>query len=109
MEVHSNNNELDCNIENVLSHWQTEFSTIYNAPVVDKDLDVQRHIADYITLAEQRMSDPLFVGNAELNRNISEAEILTVINRLKCKKAVGNDEIPNEVLKCKGIVPLLQQ
>ena len=110
MEVYNQDKTINCNKEDVLTFWQGEFDKLYNSSVTDeRDLAFDNYIKEYIRMKETNMKDPLFTSSDMLNRNISEKEVLDVISRLKCKKAIGHDKIPNEVLKCKVLIPLLQQ
>ena len=49
------------------------------------------------------MEDGGYVSNIELNQDISLHAIKYAISKLKEKKAVGIDLVPNEVLKCKSV------
>ena len=49
------------------------------------------------------MEDNIHYINEELNREISFHEIDNVVSKLKTRKAVGDDRISNEVLKCKAV------
>lgn len=44
-----------------------------------------------------------------MNSNITEDEITEIIKGLQNKKAMGTDEIPNKILKCSSVVPVLHQ
>ena len=50
-------------------------------------------------IIEEEMQDPGYVSNATLNNDISPREIEKCVRKLKLKKAVGPEYIPNEVLK----------
>ncbi len=55
------------------------------------------------------MLDPLYNENYILNKNFTLLEISKLINKLKNKKAVGIDKIPNEILKNKNIHIVLKE
>ena len=108
MEVYNNDGSLNCDNDAVLSHWKSSFSTLFNAGVgVEGDDEFRREVRDFIQLKEQEMDDPLFEDVHSFNNIISETEVSKVMKKLKLKKSVGIDEIPNEVLKCPVILPLL--
>ena len=48
-------------------------------------------------MKELNMKDPLFTGRKDLNKNILKVEVVAIVNKLKCKKVMGLDNIPNEV------------
>ena len=60
-------------------------------------------------MKEQSMLDPLFSGSHILNSNITEDEVTAIIKGLKIRQAMGEDEIPNEILKCDAVLPVLYQ
>ena len=49
------------------------------------------------------MEDNIHYINEELNSEISFHEIENVVSKLKTRKAVVEDRISNEVLKCKAV------
>ena len=110
LEVYTDTGSVECNPLKVLSHWQNEFDKLLNTPVVkNRDENLQRYITEYITMKEASMMDPLYVQNQILNNNITREEVVQVLKNLKNGKAVGYDAIPNEILKCEDIVPVLVQ
>ena len=56
---------------------------------------------------EAEMKDEGHLGNILPNREIAIEEIEKVVAKLKNNKSVGNDEIPNEVIKCKAFTMVL--
>lgn len=108
MEVYDNDGSINCNTNYVLEHWKESFSTLLNTGVgVPDNLNFKDTVNDFVKLKEREMEDPLFESNVDMNKVISEEEVIKITKRLKLKKSKGIDEIPNEVLKCQGIVPLL--
>ena len=61
----------------------------------------------YVEMKEYEMSLNTYVENNEINMDISQEEITTVIRKLKNNKSCGIDGVPNEVLKHEGIFSLL--
>ena len=109
-EVYNDDQSINCNKDEVLAHWKGEFDKLYNSSVVEeRDNDFDNYVKDYLLMRERIMKDPLYEGNTELNANISEFEIRSILRGLKLKKSVGHDRLPNEVLRCEVLVPLYQQ
>ena len=61
------------------------------------------------TLIEQRMDDPLYIVNGQLNNNISIEEMSSVIMSARSGSACGYDKIPYDVLKNPPIIAVLTQ
>ncbi len=72
-----------------------------------RDKDFDKHVCEYMEMMENNMIDPLYQSDAYLNKNITEDEVVKIIQHLKNKKAVGQDMVLNEKTKCKVIVPML--
>ena len=88
----------------LLSRWKTDFENIYNNESVDDfDSAFQREALSHKRLLEDRMLDPLYDSNAELNRNISFEELEKVLLKAKNGKSVGIDQIPYEILKLDSV------
>ena len=108
MEVYNENGEVLTNEKCVLNRWKTDFENIYNNESVDDfDSAFQREALPHKRLLEDRMLDPLYDSNAELNRNISFEELEKVLLKAKNGKSVGIDQIPYEILKLDSVKPVL--
>ena len=82
-----------------IDQWYNYFSSLFNPGKDDGDDYIEiiesEHPADYLTY--QNNSDNEW--NNFLNAKVSEDEVTTAINSLKCGKATGIDGIPAEFLK----------
>ena len=59
-------------------------------------------------LLENRMDDPIYLDDENLNCNITIEEVKTVIMKAKSRSVCGYDEIPYSVLKNPAIIAILQ-
>ncbi len=102
-EVYNEDGEIITDLNFVLNKWKEEYYKLYKPTCDTFDDNFYSHVLDLLHMAENRMADPLYVENPELNGNISRREVDIVINGLKNRKAVGIDKIPNEVLKTENV------
>ncbi len=79
--------------------WKTDYENLYKSDASLFDNDFYKQILQLLNNAENRMNDPLYTPNYELNKNITADEVNYVIDKLKNNKSPGIDKIPNEVLK----------
>ena len=104
-------NELITDRNNVLSKWKTDFENLYNSQDQFENTQEQRDYVNNIKLQlnniEESMYGDDFEPNIALNESISLDEVEKVLLKLKNRKSVGIDNIPNEVLKCPQIIMLL--
>jgi hypothetical protein len=102
MEIIAENGELKHSVEEVLGKWQNDFSKIYNGPE-GENFNMEFYNTKMIEklMLEDEQNDPLQVPNDHINHEITLGEIINITKKLKKKKAVGVDGIPNEVLKSK--------
>ncbi len=93
-------NALTCDIGVVLDTWREEFSSLYNNDRQETDFYAQslRHKL----LFQQRMEEPDYQENEYLNEPLSYDEVEKVFIKLQSNKAMGIDQIPNEILQ-KGL------
>jgi hypothetical protein len=100
MEIITEDGELKHSVEDILGRWQNDFSKIYSGPE-GEDFDMEFYNTKMLEkmMLEDEQLDPLYVPNDQINHEITLGEIIRVTNKLKSKKAVGIDSIPNEVLK----------
>ena len=85
----------------VLQKWKDDFSTLYNAP------DDQNFDDEFFNEIKQRkhfLEDNLEETNDFVNEPISYHEIEKSVKKLKDKKSVGFDSIPNPVLKHPDVI-----
>ncbi len=102
-EVYDQDGNIKCDIESVLSKWKSEFENLYKSESDSFDNVFYEEIKLLLQTRECNMSDPLYVSNAFLNRNITLEEVSNVVDRLKNNKAPGIDLIPNEVLRSNAV------
>ena len=104
-------NEYVSNLDDVLETWKNDFEGLLNAGTVDENCDevFYEQVLQHKQVFEQNMEAGPDPENVFLNFPISMVEIEKSANKLKNKKAKGEDMIPNEVLKCRSLHVLLQR
>ena len=95
----NNNTEITSDINAVLSTWKEAFSNLYNKPICVSDENEYIELCNKKVHLENQMGLEGYSENVYINEAISLDELEYVINKLKLHKAVGLDEIPNEVLR----------
>ncbi|CAC5422556.1 unnamed protein product [Mytilus coruscus] len=73
----------------------------------DFDDNFQRYASNHKVLLEERMLDPSFNENEELNSAITIDEIRRLVPRTKNGKSCGIDNIPYEVMKTENVITVL--
>jgi hypothetical protein len=92
--------------EFVCNTWNQCFSDLLNKPTEkDQNDELYNDALKRKTEKERNMNKE--AGNDVLSSDISHDEIVMAVKKLKCKKAVGIDLIPNEVLKHDSIIYVL--
>ena len=86
----------------VLKRWEHDFNDLLNPQRGDSAYDDEFHhnskrVRNDI---ENNMRENNYQCNAALNKEVSIDEIEKVISKLKNYKSVGNDKVPDEVIKC---------
>ncbi len=96
MEVYDDEMNIVKDVSSVLSKWKNEYSKLYNFNVEPGCFDDEfyKHCLNEIPLLEAL--DAEFEG---LNNDILESEVRKVIVNAKLRKAIGTDNLPNEILK----------
>ncbi len=90
------------------SFWITGNQNTKNCTISgDYDDMFRENILNMKDHKERSMQDPLYNANTNLNKPISLEEIKKVVSKAKNGKAVGMDNIPNEILKCQPITGAL--
>ena len=95
-------NEIVCDLNVVKDKWKHDFMCLYNPTSnaqVEYDEEFYRDAKSTVQLLEHEMQTENYVENVYLNYTITMEELNNVVCKLKCKKATGADNIPNEVLK----------
>ena len=88
----------------VLNAWKDAFEGLLNPNNAQDEYDAflrEKQFQKYVF--ENAMDGNIHYINEELNSEISFHEIENVVSKLKTRKAVGDDRISNEVLKCKAV------
>ena len=97
---------LNSDVNDVLNEWVYTFSKLYNPSMSECDKDFYDQALLYTNSQEHSMFDGNYVSSSDtsgLNIDITYEETVKIITKLKLKKAVGIDCLPNEVLKQPGI------
>ena len=109
VEAYDENGEILTDETFILEKWKSEFEKLYNNEGSDEfDTDFHRQCLSHKHLLEDRMLDPLYESNGELNYNVSLEEIDRIIMNSKNGKSTGIDKIPYEVLKFPAVVPVIR-
>ena len=100
METVGENGEIIRNKKDVINKWVHDYKTLYlnENDCYDDDFLVQ--CTQNLNVKECNITDPLYISNAELNKNIELGEIMAVLKNAKNNKSTGIDQIPYEVWKC---------
>ncbi len=106
-EVYDSTGNISTDKEFILNHWKSEYNKLYNNISGDYDDMFRENILNMKDHKERSMQDPLYNANINLNRPISLDEVKKVVSKAKNGKAVGMDNIPNEILKCQPIIGAL--
>ena len=84
----------------VLEEWRNTFENLYYPTLNHYDKDFYETAMTYI---DQYETNAPVENNAIINGNITFGETVKIITKLKSKKAVGVDYIPNEIIKQPGL------
>ena len=94
----------------VKQKWFDDFSSLYKPPHMNDVGIVTSHynkMQSILSFREDSMSREGYEENEMLNSDISYDEIEKIVKGLKNNKAVGIDNIPNEVLKNKDVMIMM--
>jgi hypothetical protein len=103
MQVRLDNGNLCADPVQVREKWLSDYMDLYN------NFDEDGFDNNFLESAKE-YKEFLFENNLEnesINTDITMEELTKCIDKLKLKKAVGADAIPNEILKHEGIRSLL--
>ena len=104
LEEYKEQNEIINDIPSVLGKWENDFKGLYNFE--SKDAGFNETFYNDILSRKQNLENRVS-GTNVLNKELTNIEITKVLTKSKLKKAVGPDNLPNEVLKWPQSVPLL--
>jgi hypothetical protein len=94
LEVYDSNGNVTSTVPDVLNKWNGEFQNLFQG------YDKNHFDQEYYTYAQQQRREfETFQMNDSLNAPIVENEIQKVLNKAKCNKAVGIDNLPYEIMK----------
>ncbi len=102
-EVYNEDGDIITDFNFVLNKWKEDYEKLYKPTCDTFDNNFYSDVLELLRIAEDRMADPLYIENPDLNGNITKQEVDIVVNGLKNRKAVGIDKIPNEVLKADSL------
>ncbi len=106
-EVYGQDGEITSDRSDVLNKWKSDYFKLYNEDNGNFDDTFRADILNAKSHYERDMQDPLFVVEPQLNRPIQIEEVRKAVGLAKNRKAVGTDNIPNEVLKSDAIIGAL--
>ncbi len=98
-EVYDENGQVQREKDYVLNKWKNEFSSLLNDNTGIYDDRFKAEMLSNKSHLERGMLDPLYVSDVDLNKPITADEVRKAVTRTKNGKAMGTDNIPNEVLK----------
>lgn len=101
MEAVLSNNTLETRKEFVLKKWEQDFADLFSGNHIPANFDEEKDDL------ERRINQYGYSSNIFLNSDITQEEVRTAIDQAKLKKAVGVEEIPNEVLKSPSLLNVL--
>ena len=108
LEVYDEQNNIITEINYVLDKWKSDYETLYQLPIATDDFDevFYQQCLNELDLMERNENNEyeLIPG---LNEQISEDEVRKVIRNSKNRKAVGLDNLPNEIFKNDASVKIL--
>ena len=109
MEIYDNDGEIIIDEQIVLEKSKEDFQNIYNMDdsATEFNCDFQRYSSNHRVLLEERMLDPLYNENEQLNSVITVEEIRRLVSRTKHSKSCGINTIPYEVVKSEIVISVL--
>ena len=90
-------NSVNYREKDVLAKWKTEFQKLYNSEAEPGTFDDAFYT--YSVHEKDRLEKEYSALDSDFNADITVDEVMKVIGKAKSRKAVGLDNIPNEVLK----------
>ena len=106
--INNTSNVQSSDVDIVLNKWKNDFYTLYNNPNdVRYDKNFYDKVLEQKSVLENSSYSRYEIPNDPLNKDLTLDELENVIAKLKTKKSIGCDKIPNEVIKNKSITSLL--
>ncbi len=106
-EVYDNEGQINCDKDYVLNKWKNDYSALFNVNNDVYDDQFKTEVLDTKSHLERGMLDPLYTPNITLNRPIEIDEVRKAVGQAKNGKAMGMDNVPNEVLKNENVIKAL--
>ena len=114
--VYTVNGNITYNSQEILRKWKSDFSTLFNNSSGNYDDDFLSEIqritleweAEYDQFRQNTDSSVNDDSAFELNRPITTEEVRRCVTAAKMGRAVGIDNLPNEVLKSDTLIPVLK-
>ena len=122
-EVILDDGKVTSNLNEVLEKWENDYKNLFDTLTPENNTGttndfienvketLSRWDSDYrglLTNMNNHSSSPGNITNDSLNGDITIEEVSNAIKQAKMRKAVGYDNVPNEVLKCNHIEGVLQ-
>ena len=99
MTINTSNGQ-SSDVDTVLNKWKNDFHMLYNNP---NDVRFDKNFYDKVLEQKSVLEDSSYsryeIPNDPLNKDLTLDELENVIAKLKTKKSVGWDKIPNEVIR----------
>ena len=97
----------ETNLEKVLDRWKSDYSGLFNSANVNNGYDEEflHNIQECINNGGPDINNDIDIS--DLNAEITKFEVEEAVYRAKCKKAVGLNEIPSDMLRNETCVDLL--
>ncbi len=94
----------------VKSKWKQDFSNLLNGNNIS-DVQFNDEFLEQAINHKQELESNMTDTNSNevLNREISVNEVISAVQKLKVRKAIGIDLIPNEVIKCPEVAVLFNK
>ena len=110
LHIHDADGSIISDENRVFERWKADFQNLYNCESTDDFDEVHYDRAKFHkTFIENKMLDPLYLENVELNRNITIEELTRIVMHTKNNSSTGYDAIPYEVLKFPPVIGVLHK
>ena len=105
VKTYTDQGDITTDLSQVLTKWENDFHSLFNSEENLANFDTQ--FLNNIKLEKSMLEDSESQDVSGLNNTISQNEIQRMIRKLKNKKSVGPDCIPNEIIKTGKLNDLL--
>ena len=109
MEVYDETDNILCDVTSVKDVWKQSFEKIYNEGLSDLlNSSWGKELLQLIKAQEDVMQDAMYEPCEQLNNDITINEVRAAAMKIKPRKAVGIDLLPNEIIKNHNLAEVLQ-